>query len=121
MTESDRRESERGKYALGAQFIASPDGPMFVYAIDANNVIGPRRATNSDKREHADLWAAFEVTQEVAGNTFFSSNPAIADDLMARIKGDNGGTQGSDPFDHDHNGKPGGSLPKAKREYHRKA
>lgn len=94
MTESDRRESERGKYALGAQFIASPDGPMFVYAIDANNVIGPRKATNSDKREHAGEWATFEAQQAAEG-------PHSA-------------------FDHDGDGHEGGSLPKAKREYRRK-
>lgn len=57
--------SERGHedYGLGPQFIATPDGPMFAFGIDAHNVVGPHKARKADKLAHPNEWRAFEDAQ----------------------------------------------------------
>ncbi len=58
---------------------------MFQYGVDANNVIGPYKATKADKVNHKGAWESFAAEQS---------------------KGDH-----HPASDGDGDGKPGGSLP----------
>lgn len=70
----------------GAYFFAGDDGePLFQYVSDPSSIIGPRPATEADKKSHPGEWAAF----------------------LERRPGEHRLPQ----LDHDGDGRPGGSLP----------
>lgn len=71
-------------YKPGACFFKEGKFLMFRYQADSSSVIGPRVATEADKKAHA-----FEWEQYLAGA--FNDAPLEA-------------------FDHDHNGEPGGAA-----------
>jgi hypothetical protein len=50
------------KPVLGPRFYREGDEVMFVHVVDRANVLGPRRATNRDKQEHPELWAAYTAS-----------------------------------------------------------
>jgi hypothetical protein len=70
----------------GALFFESDGTVQFQYTIDASSIIGPRKATDQDKKDHAGAWASFLET--------------LSDDPFSQL-------------DHDGDGRPGGSLPRA--------
>lgn len=94
--DSVRAKAERNVLPkIGASFFLDPDGEvLFQYVADASSVIGPRPATEADKASHAGAWAAFLANPEAAG-LFNGADPAA--------------------FDHDGDGRPGGSVPKPRR------
>lgn len=75
----------------GGRFFLEDDVEMFEFVIDGGNRIGPRPATSADKANHPALYAAFRA----APNAFNGADAS--------------------KFDHDGDGEPGGSKPKAKR------
>lgn len=57
------------------------------------------------------------MTKIGSGNRFFTVSEEAGEDASLTFTP----AAPVDPFDHDGDGKPGGSLPKAKRKYQRKA
>lgn len=81
--------------ASGPSFFRGDDGrAYFTFVIDSGNIIGPRPATDADKAKHAAAWGGYEAATQVAPSETFNGADATA-------------------FDHDGDGKPGGSLDKA--------
>lgn len=46
-------------FTRGPRFFRDGGGLMFEFIIDASNVVGPRPATEGDKRNHPEAWDAF--------------------------------------------------------------
>lgn len=56
-----RAQIERNAhFTRGPRFFREGEGLMFEFIIDASNVVGPRPATEGDKRNHLEAWEAFE-------------------------------------------------------------
>ncbi len=83
MPQSDR---ELGRH--GPLFFKDGDTVMFQYGVDANNVSGPYKATESDKAQHKGAWETFAASQSQGDH-----HPAS---------------------DGDGDGQPGGSLPESR-------
>jgi hypothetical protein len=45
----------------GAKFFHQAGAVMFTFGVDSNNVLGPRIATDTDKRDFPGEWAAFDA------------------------------------------------------------
>ncbi len=54
-------------YTTGPRFFVSEDGNhiLFSYRIDSASEIGPREATDADKRGYPKAWEAFEASRPV--------------------------------------------------------
>lgn len=49
---------------VGPHFERRADGEvLFSFVVDPNNIVGPRKATEADKQQHAEAWARFEREQ----------------------------------------------------------
>lgn len=94
--------------ASGPSFFAGDDGrAYFTFVIDSGNIIGPRPATDADKAKHAAAWAGYEQAHTEAPKV---ETPAPKDWTPADMAVPPKDWQ---TFDHDGDGKPGGSLDKA--------
>jgi hypothetical protein len=52
-------------YTTGPRFFAEGGKAMFSYRIDSACEIGPREATDADKRGYPQAWATFEASRPV--------------------------------------------------------
>lgn len=103
--------------ARGARFFRSDAGEvMFEFVLDPTNRIGPREATAKDRANHAEAYRAFSSADLTEAQAEAPESPATLPQVE-EIAG-RGPFNGADPakFDHDHDGKPGGSLPEADAE-----
>lgn len=126
--------------AVGPRFFRANDGTvMFEFTVDPNNVIGPRPASPLDRSKHAEVYRAFSssdtaeaereapdistsaerlyqtgyrVLEIAPADEAQPPEPVSETPEIEQVAADV--FNGADPaaFDHDGDGKPGGSLPK---------
>lgn len=70
---------------VGPHFERGADGAvLFKFVVDTSNVVGPRKATEADKAEHAEAWARFQREGMVAPEPLAT---VLADDFTAMTAG----------------------------------
>lgn len=97
--------------ARGPRFFRDGDALMFEFVIDPTNRIGPRPATARDRADHAEAYRLFSSADMAAAAEAAPESPAV----LPQVEETAGRFNGADEsrFDHDGDGAPGGSLPKA--------
>lgn len=125
---------------IGAVFSRGPDRTLlFTFTADPSTIVGPRPATDADRAAHPEAWTAFaaaepapppmEESPSAGAAQEDADDAATVDRAMDALQSGTLETvshaeviatvfNGADPaaFDHDHDGAPGGSLPKAARK-----